>query len=132
MFNRIKKTGWIFRTLQSPFKKDKNGLPTTTSNGRGGTILTMKQDTFAVTPQIHRPQYPFPTPSLICPPTTQQHQSPNKKRYSSRQTLHKYKLKHEDIKHMFQKDLECPLCCDNGFQVCCVGFAPVALFCKGY
>jgi len=40
----VKQTGWVFHTIQSPFKKDKQGLPTTTSSGRGGVLLAIKQD----------------------------------------------------------------------------------------
>jgi len=49
----VKQTGWVFHTIQSPFKKDKQGLPTTTSSGRGGVLLAIKQDTFAVTQKTH-------------------------------------------------------------------------------
>jgi len=35
----VKHTGWVFHTIQSPFKKHKQGLSTTTSSGRGGVLL---------------------------------------------------------------------------------------------
>jgi len=52
----VKQTGWVFHTIQLPFKKDKHGLPTTTSSGRGGVLLAIKQDTFAVTQKTHYEQ----------------------------------------------------------------------------
>ena len=38
----------------APLQKDKQGLPTTSSSGRGGVLLAIKQDTFAV---IHKTHY---------------------------------------------------------------------------
>jgi len=52
----VKQTGWVFHTIQSPFKKNKQGLPTTTSSSRGGVLLAIKQDTFAITQKTHYEQ----------------------------------------------------------------------------
>jgi len=49
----VKQTGWVLYTIQSPFKKDKQGLPTTTSSGRDRVLLAVKQDTLAVTQKTH-------------------------------------------------------------------------------
>jgi len=54
----VKQTGWVFQvhTIQSQFKKDKQGLPTTTSSGQPGVLLAIRQDTFAVTQKKHYEQ----------------------------------------------------------------------------
>jgi len=63
----VKQTGWVFHTIQSPFKKDKQGLPTTTSSDRGGVLLVIKQDTFAVTQKTHfeQDQYQVATSTTV-------------------------------------------------------------------
>ena len=53
----------------------------------------------------HRPQHSVITPPPTSPPITPQPQ-PTQKTISSRQTFHAWKLRHSEIKEIFQKDLE--------------------------
>ena len=44
-------SGWIFHTIQAPFKKEKDGNPTLGT--RGGILLATRKNTFAISEKIH-------------------------------------------------------------------------------
>jgi len=44
-------SGWIFHTIQAPFKKDKDGNPTLGT--RGGIFLATRKNTFAISEKNH-------------------------------------------------------------------------------
>jgi len=47
----VTKPGWVFHTIQAPYKKDKFGNPTLGT--RGGILLATRKNTFAIPEKIH-------------------------------------------------------------------------------
>ena len=44
-------SGWVFHTIQAPFKKDKDGNPILGT--RGGILLATRKNTFAISGKMH-------------------------------------------------------------------------------
>jgi len=47
----VTKSGWVFHTIQAPYKKDKDGHPTLGT--RGEILLASRKNTFAISEKIH-------------------------------------------------------------------------------